>query len=586
MLIPDFSKLRGSNASEKGISKNYPEFYQYIMDNFPVDLTFSEKIYWYKHNIISYPICKNCGSRVKYAGPTRGYYQYCSLKCSNNDNEVKKKKENSILDKFESIAASYDSRMQKTKQTLIDKYGSVKASYDSRMQKTKQTCLDRYGVEYSFQSERIREKAKQTNLEKYGVENPTQSDYIKEKTKQTCLDRYGVEYSFQSEELKEKAKQTCLDRYGVEYAMQNSDILSKAMLSKKRNIINGHGDILDVSFKDNQTIYTCSCPHSNCNKCEKKVYSCNSVCYYNRRYKNLEVCTNLLPQQQSHSKRTSLELFITNILDEYNIEYETNVNNIISPLELDIYVPSKQIAIECNGLYWHSTFNKSNNYHIGKYKMCEDNNIQLLTFWEDQIIHTSEIIKSILLSKLGVYERKIYARKCIIKEVSSKESVEFLKHNHLQGNINSSIRLGLYYEGELVSIMTFGQHRHLLNNQSSENVYELYRLCNKLNTIVVGGASKLLNYFIKQYQPKQITSFASKDISNGNIYEKLGFEISGNSSSYWFIDSKTLNRYHRYKFRKSELLNLGYENELDFLKSERYLKIFDSGQLKFSLNIK
>ena len=623
MIIPNFSNLRGANASERGIKKNYPDFYQYIIDNYPQDLSFAEKIYWYKHNISTYPICLNCSNRVKFAGAKRGYYQYCSSSCSNNNDNVKNKKKDTILDKFESVAAAYENRRAKTKQTklerygdenynnyekikqtnlkrygvectfqnedvktktkqtLIEQYGSVKDSYNHRIQKTKNTNLKRYGTEYVFQNEDVRAKSKQTCLERYGVENPSQSKDVKEKKKQTCLKNFGVECSFQNEGVRAKSKQTCLERYGVNYPMQNADILLKALYSKKQNIIKNRDDILDVNFENDQTIYTCSCPHPNCNKCLNKTYLCDSVCYHNRRYHNLETCTNLLNIQNIHNKGTSLELFVRDILDSYNINYISNDRSVLKKYELDIYIPSKQIAIECNGLYWHSL--KEPSYHINKHKECREKGIQLLTLWEDQIIKKPEIIRSIILSKLGIYDKKIYARKCIIKEVSSKESNSFLKENHLQGNTNSSIRLGLYYNDELVSIMTFGCHRRSLNSKNESDSYELYRFCNKLNIRVIGGASKLLKYFIKNYKPKQITSFASNDISNGDLYKILGFAEIGKSNSCWFIDSKTMSRYHRYKFRKSELNAMGYNNEQDFMMNEKYLKIFDTGQLKFLL---
>ena len=631
MIVPEFDKLRGANASEKSICKNYPEFYEYLEKNYPKGLGFSEKIYWYRHNINTYPVCLNCGNRVKYAGPARGYYQYCSLKCSNGDPMVKERKNLTSINKYGSVEEAYNVRMQKTKKTLIEKHGSVEEAYNVRMQKVRETNLERYGVEYSTQSDEVKgkiessliekygsveeaynlrmQKVRETNLERYGVEYSLMNDEIKEKSKTTCLskygetnaskskeikkkikhtnlERYGVEYSFQSEDIKDRIRNTNLEKYGVEYPMQNQSILSKSLQTRKKKILTGHTDIIGVEFEDFQTVYTCTCPDPNCNKCASKTYKCNSVCYYNRRYHGLEVCTNLLPVQKSQSKGTSLEIFVTKLLDEYGIEYITNTTEIIPPKELDIYIPSKKLAIECNGCFWHSSFNKSNNYHIDKYNECETKGIQLLTLWEDQIIKFPELVKSIVLSKLGIFERKIYARSCSIRELSTKEAVEFLKDNHLQGNANSSIKLGLYHNDELVSVMTFGGHRRLMNNNPEKETYELYRFCNKLNTTVIGGASKLLKHFIKTYHPKQIISFASKDISNGGIYRRLGFEKIHESQSYWFIDSKTMQRYHRYKFRKSELDKMSYANELDFLRGEKYLKIFDTGQLKFSMTIK
>ena len=589
MIIPQLTQVKGAKSSEKYMAKNYPDFYNFLISKYPQDLTFSEKIYWYTHNINDYPTCKLCGNRVKYAGPSRGYYQFCSSRCSNSSQEIIQKKQNSIIEKGISIEDSYKSRVEKSKQTLIAKYGSTENANKERIKKSKQTNLERYGVETLMGSESFKEKSKQTNLERYGVENPIKSKEIQDKIKSTNLERYGVGCTFQLDSQKFKTKQTNLERYGVEYPQQNISISQKTQNSKKKKFLQNHSDILDIDYNKGYTIYICSCPHQDCNKCVDKQYICNAQTYHNRRYTNVEVCTHILPEQPYHSEGTSLELFVRNILDEYNIEYQTNVRDIINPQELDIYIPSHNLAIECNGCYWHSDVNKPNNYHIDKYQKCVDNNIQLLTFWEDQIVSSPNIVKSIILSKLGIYNERIYARKCIIKEVPNDTTSEFLSINHLQGNTNSSIKLGLYYNNELVSIMCFGKNRISVNDKSKSNQYELYRFCNKLNTQVIGGASKLLSYFIQYYNPSKITSFASNDISDGKLYEILGFVKISNSSSYWYIDPKTLKRYHRYKFRKSELIKLGYDKNLtekQIMDSLKYLRIFDCGQTKFLLNIK
>ena len=588
MIKPQLTQVKGAKSSEKYIAKNYPEFYNFLIITYPRDLTFSEKIYWYTHNINDYPTCKLCGNRVKYAGPSRGYYQFCSSRCSNSSQEIIQKKQNSIIEKGISIEDSYKSRVEKSKQTLIAKYGSIENANKERIKKSKQTNLERYGVETLMGSESFKEKSKQTNLERYGVENPMKSKEIQDKIKSTNLERYGVGCTFQLDSQKFKTKQTNLERYGVEYPQQNISISQKTQNSKKKKFLQNHSDILDIDYNQD-TIYICSCPHHNCNKCTEKQYICNAQTYHNRRYTNVEVCTNILPEQPYHSEGTSLELFVRNILDEYNIEYQTNVRDIINPQELDIYIPSHNLAIECNGIYWHSDVNKPNNYHIDKYQKCVDNNIQLLTFWEDQIVSSPNIVKSIILSKLGIYNERIYARKCIIKEVPNGITTEFLSINHLQGNTNSSIKLALYYNDELVSIMCFGINRISVNDKSKSNQYELYRFCNKLNTQVIGGASKLLSYFIRYYNPSKIISFASNDISDGKLYGILRFVKISNSSSYWYIDPKTLKRYHRYKFRKSELIKLGYDKNLtekQIMNSLKYLRIFDCGQTKFLLNIK
>jgi hypothetical protein len=191
-------------------------------------------------------------------------------------------------------------------------------------------------------------------------------------------------------------------------------------------------------------------------------------------------------------------------------------------------------------------------------------------------------MKSIILSKLGIYDEKIYARKCDVREINVDEYNKFLIDNHIQGNTVAKVKYGLFYNGNLVSVMSFGK-RIICGKED----WELIRYCSKLNTIVVGGPSKLFNRFIKDYSPNEIISWSSNDISNGNMYKILGFEQDNESFSYWYIDRKTLERHHRTSFTKDKIIKMGYGlskdqfTESSAMKELGYLKIWDSGQTKW-----
>ena len=211
---------------------------------------------------------------------------------------------------------------------------------------------------------------------------------------------------------------------------------------------------------------------------------------------------------------------------------------------------------------------------------CKEKGIQLVTVWEDQILNDPERIEYIILSKLGIYERRLYARECSVRLVDSAHCREFLDCYHLQGSVNSSVRLGLYYNDELISVMTFGRGRKCLN---SSDEWELYRYCCKSGVQVVGGASKLFKYFINNYHPKNVISFSSNDISDGSLYKVLGFKEQSSSIGYWYID-RNFNRYHRYKFTKQRLIKEGFDpnlSEREIMKSRGFYCIHDSGQTKW-----
>ena len=276
----------------------------------------------------------------------------------------------------------------------------------------------------------------------------------------------------------------------------------------------------------------------------------------------------------------------------YHINYEPNVRSIITPKEIDIYIPSKNLGIEVNGLRWHSTEFRTSGDHINKFLLCKQRGIRLLSIWQDWIVNKPQIVESMILDKLGLCSNKIYARKCIIKEIDSKTCNSFLDHNHIQGACKSVIRLGLYYNDELMSVMCFSKRSKLSGSKSINNEeWELIRFCSKLNHVIVGGAGKLLNHFIKNWNPKIITSFSCNDISDGGLYRILGFEEEGLSPSYWYVEKNTYKRYHRTTFTKTCIkqkypeLDIENHTETELMSSLPYWRIYDSGTTKWKLNV-
>ena len=248
--------------------------------------------------------------------------------------------------------------------------------------------------------------------------------------------------------------------------------------------------------------------------------------------------------------------------------------------ELDIYIPDKQFAIEFDGVFWHNELNKPINYHLDKTEECKKKGIRLIHIFEDEWLDKSNIWKSMLNNLLGLNENRIFARKCKIKEVSMDESKNFLEENHLQGYCHSQIRYGLYYNNKLVSLMTFGKTRHFIGNSTHQ--FELLRFCNKLNTSVIGAASRLFKYFIKTVKPNNIVSYADKRWSNGNLYEKLRFHKYNESKpNYYYVIGNR--RKNRFNFRKSILVkkyNCPQDmSEHEFCKSKGWYRIYDCGCL-------
>ena len=191
------------------------------------------------------------------------------------------------------------------------------------------------------------------------------------------------------------------------------------------------------------------------------------------------------------------------------------------------------------------------------------------------------VIKDILKSKLG-YNKIIFARNCIVKPIDSKTSKEFLDKYHIQGNVNSSIRIGLFYGDELIEIITIGKLRNFMKSKSMNGEYELYRLCTKGGYSVVGGFSKLLKYFERNYNPNKIITFANLDFSYGDVYEKNGFNLEKiTSPNYTWSIHQT--RYNRVNFMKHIIST---DDNKDLTESEimhncGYFKVYDTGNVKY-----
>lgn len=285
---------------------------------------------------------------------------------------------------------------------------------------------------------------------------------------------------------------------------------------------------------------------------------------------------------------SSAQLEIFNYITSISSGFTQNDTSLLHGREIDIINHSSKIGIEYNGLYFHSDKYKQRNYHLSKTNEMERLGYRLIYIWEDWWIRKKEIVKSMLSSILNATKTKIYARNCVINEITDYQARVFLHNTHIQGACVSKIRLGLYYNNELVSVMTFGKLRKTLGTKSKDGAWELLRFSTKLNTTVIGGASKLLSYFVKTYKPYTIISYAKRDWSTGNLYKKLGFKFDGETEPGYFY-AKGKRRFNRSQFTKDKLIKQGAaktKSESLIMSEMGYLKVWDTGNLKYSLDIK
>jgi len=528
------------------------------------------------------------------------------------------------------------------------------------IEKAKATNRSKYGSDWAMQNPDCQQKAKDTLYVNYGVTNPMESDELKNKISKTYKGRTGYDYPAQNPEAVKKTKQTNLARYGFEYAQQNPDIRDKIIqtnLDRWGGIGAGSPEIAERIKATSRDKYGHDNPASSPEvqaKIADTMFKRYGVSHYNESWEyrksamtdptKLDEWKSFLDDPEAYIKthfdhkpnyreladalgvndstiqfhlsqmgKSDLVQFtlsyaendIVDILKEIDptIQIVRHDRSMIAPYELDIYLPDHKLAIEINPTLTHnSSFGAYNNdpkapsYHKLKTNMCEQQGIFLFHIFGYEWSHKKEIIISMLRNLLGRNTDRIYARNCEVREVPGKEAYEFLMRNHRQGGVHSKYRYGLYYHGELVSLMTFGMMRNTLGigGEDLSDCWELVRYCNKLNTSVVGAASKLFKYFLKRYSPARVRSFSDRAHTKGGLYQTLGFvEVSRSTENYVWVCLKTNQAYNRVNAQKHNLRKFFHDDTIDLTQTEAqimesrgYAKVYDSGTITWQWSAK
>lgn len=256
---------------------------------------------------------------------------------------------------------------------------------------------------------------------------------------------------------------------------------------------------------------------------------------------------------------------------------------VLNGKEIDIYVPSKKIAIEYDGLYWHNELNVDKNMHLNKTKDAAESGIQLIHVFEDEWKNKKDIVKSMLAAKLGCLSHKLYARKLTTCVLDNKFVRDFYNLNHIQGgNITAKLHIGLIdLNGGVWSVMSFDQP-----NEEARKLgrWILVRFASVLNYNVVGAAGKLLNCFEKNYKYHELITFADLRWSVGNLYDKLGFVKQYVTDPGYYV-VQAMVRKHRFLFRKEALMK-NYDcppemSEHEFCLQNKWYRIYDCGKIVY-----
>lgn len=391
---------------------------------------------------------------------------------------------------------------------------------------------------------------------KYGVTNPSLVNEFVERRKRTCEERFGADNVFKTDEFKvflsNKRRRDMLDN------------LKAKLIENDMTLLTGEESIFEARRGESPVL------RCKCSKCGT-VFEYTLFNYY----------TINCPGCNKHTSRGEGE--VQAFIESLGFSVERGNRTLLDGMEVDLLIPEKRIGFEYNGLYWHSeACGRGRDYHLQKSAAAMEAGIRLIHIFEDEWIYKRDIVEGRVRSLLGKNEYRIHGRKCIVKEIGRKDADEFLDSCHIQGKCVSEVNMGLYYEGKLLSVMTFGKPRF-----DKTHRWELLRFATMPNYTVTGGAGKLLTAFRRIHKNEGIISYADRRWSNGALYEALGFRLLRESSpSYWYVKNDM--RFHRTRFQKHKLqgqlavYDAGlseYENMLN----NGYGRIWDCGNKVYEL---
>lgn len=430
---------------------------------------------------------------------------------------------------------------------------------------------------------------KSSLIAKANKEYPRDWKRIQEKMKSTYKAKTGYEHNMQNPEFKKKFFEDYKQKHnGDSCGVQSKKAIQNLYKSLGKKHEESNELLINKLTKMNYTFIKFTDYGENnlivkCNRCENTFQINRSYVYGHYKHSLFFFC----PYCDINKQHTIFENSVLNeIKSFYDGEILTNYRNITEEsIECDIVLEKEKIAIECNGLYWHSDKFRDKKYHYNKKQKIENAGYNLIQIWEDDWYDKTkhDIIISRIKNKLGL-STKIYARQCKICIIPADICNSFLNENHLQGAIQSTYKLGLFYNNDLVEVMAIGKQRKLISG--NRKTFELYRLCTKKGYNVIGGFSKLLSFFKNEHKGETLISYVDCDWCKlvNTSYVQVGFKLQKYTEpNYWWC--KTI-RENRLKYTKQRLVKKGYNPELsetEIMKQNGYFKIYGSGNLLYSM---
>ena len=417
-----------------------------------------------------------------------------------------------------------------------------------------QTMIQRYGVPYSMQNADILQKSKETMFKHYGYDSVLKSPEFQNRIRNTFIERYGVDHPSKLPDFIDKVNATCLERYGVAFPTQipgRTEAMQKTNMEKYGALSpSGNSDIADVTRQHNLEKY--GVPYT-CMRDECREQAGNVISKVNRNF----------------AKK----------LSEYGLNCSFDTVK-IDRYSYDLHIEGTNILIEINPTYTHNTVGNhwgdsvATDYHKRKTMLAAEHGYHCVNVWDWD---SYEKVMAMFQPKIP-----LYARKCELREVDSKLAGAFENTYHLQSSVRGQkVCLGLFYNEQLVQLMTFGTPRYNHNYQ-----WELLRLCTDVKYAITGGAEKLWSYFLNKYTPDSVISYCDASKFTGAVYGRLGMTLD-----FTVAPNKIWSKGKEY-ITHNLLLQRGYDQmfNTDFGKGvsndqlmldNGWLPVYDCGQYRY-----
>lgn len=560
-------------------------------------------------------ICKECGCEFI---PTTGCQVFCKGEHFRPCPVCGKLVLNTRLTE-PAICCSTECRKENTKRKNIQKYGTEHPMQNAEVREHhKKTMIEKYGVESPLQSEDIKQRAIQSNQarfgtdwalgntevreqveatmeHRYGVKYTFQSDELMKKATETNLERYGSENVMQNEEIRQKSIDTCVERYGVSNPMQNPATLDKALQTRKQRYGAVWSESMKAKARKSWKLHLGVTNPSFSKAVIEKITATFQAKYGVKRAVHVPEFRNKMKattqarygvpyyvvseeyvNNGGYIRISTANKLFAKKLEAYGIKYTFEYS--LGLKSYDICIPDRKILIEIDPTYTHNAVgNHWNSNGLSKFYHRDKTVVAIEKGY--RCIHVFDWDNPFDIINLLIPKFALYARNCEIKSVPKEIAGEFINNFHLQGNCRGTTAVyGLYYDNELIQIMTFGKPRY-----NSKYQWELLRLCTDSRYYVIGGAERLFKHFCRDYEPESIISYCDIAKFSGDVYERLGFikQYNTEPTKVW---SK-----HSDKITNNLLLQRGFDQLFDtnygkgtsneeLMLQHGWLPVYDCGQ--------